>query len=110
MAKKLLFVFVLLSILAAASAVEAKTPVAAGTMVVVDFANGAKLLCKTDAGLAAGKWAEGLYYPASDVMPAVGTNCNRIIDPAKEKVVKVTVGGMEVPIFGVFNPTTPFGK
>lgn len=117
MAKKLPFVFVLLSLLAAASAVEAKEIVfpvhrapTTGTMVVVDFASGAKLFCRTQPGIAAGAWAEGLYYPASAVMPAVGTNCNRMVDPAKEGVTEVTVGGVGIPILGIFNPTAPFGK
>lgn len=118
MARKIVF-FVLLTVLALAFApvVEAKEIVfpvhqapGTGTMVVIDFASGAKLFCKTQSGIAVGAWAEGLYYPASAVMPAVGTNCNRMVDPAKEGVTKVTVGGIEVPILGIFNPTAPFGK
>ena len=118
MAKKLSFILALLVIVVAlAPMVEAKGIVfpprqttTAGVTVVVDFANGAKLFCKTQPGIAVGVWAEGLYYPASAVMPAVGTNCNRTVDPAKEGVAKVTVGGIEVPFLGAFNPTAPFGK
>lgn len=119
MARKIVF-FVLIAVLAGlafAPVVEAKGIVfpvhqapTAGTMVVIDFASGARLFCRTQSGIAVGAWAEGLYYPASAVMPAVGTNCNRTVDPAKEGVTKVTVGGIEVPILGAFNPTAFFGK